>query len=89
MPDSSCVNLMERIKELMTKPGVCLVKKTTPENDVDCEVNTYRYENPNDSQYCSQHSVSLLKSSSLFKKFIVHDADSYRVQMYIFYVISL
>ncbi|KAJ8922646.1 hypothetical protein NQ315_007678 [Exocentrus adspersus] len=57
VPDSSCIKLMEHIQELMTKPGVCPVKKKPAgEKQLEYEVSGYKYQNPNDSQYCSQHS---------------------------------
>ncbi|XP_018565180.1 condensin complex subunit 2 [Anoplophora glabripennis] len=58
VPDNSCAELMEHIKELMIKAGMCPVEKKQVQEpqQVDYEVSVYNYENPNDSQYCSQHS---------------------------------
>ncbi|XP_072392859.1 condensin complex subunit 2 isoform X2 [Diabrotica undecimpunctata] len=56
--DQSCARIMETIKELMLKPGVCPVEKSAvkkDENGDEIEVSPYQYENPNDSLYCSQN----------------------------------
>ncbi|XP_050511265.1 condensin complex subunit 2 isoform X2 [Diabrotica virgifera virgifera] len=56
--DQSCARIMETMKELMLKPGVCPVEKSAvkkDENRDEIEVSPYKYENPNDSLYCSQN----------------------------------
>ncbi|KAG5879709.1 hypothetical protein JTB14_008535 [Gonioctena quinquepunctata] len=57
--DPLCARMLEKINELMLKPGVCPVKKKVKKdseaNNLDYELNPYKYENPNDSQYCSQY----------------------------------
>lgn len=55
--DQSCARIMATIKELMVKPGVCPVEKKEKVENVgeeDFKVSPYKYENPNDSLYCSQ-----------------------------------
>ncbi|XP_074030653.1 condensin complex subunit 2 isoform X2 [Leptinotarsa decemlineata] len=56
--DQTCAKMLANIKELMLKPGVCPLEKkitTGSENEqLDYEVSPYKYENPNDSQYCAQ-----------------------------------
>ncbi|KAJ8947872.1 hypothetical protein NQ318_010018 [Aromia moschata] len=52
-PDTFCIKMMAHINELMIKPGVCPVQKK-PQTQADYEVSAYKYENPNDSQYCPQ-----------------------------------
>ncbi|XP_056631792.1 condensin complex subunit 2-like [Diorhabda sublineata] len=55
--DQSCARIMATIKELMAKPGVCPVEKKEKITDLgeeDFKVTPYKYENPNDSLYCSQ-----------------------------------
>lgn len=47
----------ETIDDLMLKPGVRIIDKKKMEN-LDYEVGPYKYENPNDSLYCSQQQVS-------------------------------
>ncbi|KAG5864093.1 hypothetical protein JTB14_007598 [Gonioctena quinquepunctata] len=49
--------MLTKINERMLKPGICPVKKVQMNketNQLDYEVTAYKYENPNDSLYCSQ-----------------------------------
>lgn len=49
-------SIQKEMKCLMTKP--CMVRvKTNGEEERDCEVGPYNYNNLNDSQYCLQTSV--------------------------------
>ncbi|CAH0547136.1 unnamed protein product [Brassicogethes aeneus] len=58
VPDQTCVKLMECINELILKKGAVPVTKAqqieNEKNLLNYEVSGYKYENPNDSQYCSQ-----------------------------------
>lgn len=50
---------------LLCKPSITLQKKKT-ENEEDCEVQPYNYNNPNDSNYCSQNGVYYKKKLFVF-----------------------
>ncbi|KAG5867838.1 hypothetical protein JTB14_026623 [Gonioctena quinquepunctata] len=55
--DPWCAKMLTKINERMLKPGICPVKKVQMNketNQLDYEVTAYKYENPNDSLYCSQ-----------------------------------
>lgn len=52
---------------LLVKPIVFQKKRAA--TDEDCEVKPYNYDNPNDSLYCSQKSVSSLKEKLILVSF--------------------
>lgn len=56
----------ETIDELMLKPGTRPVEKKKVDENVEYEIGPYKYENPDDSFYCSQHAVSIIWECTIF-----------------------